>query len=83
MTFLYRAVGQLVQKMKRVDTHRQYGGTSSKLRGFLQGKCSETQTCNIVKFFVCLSVAFKFLNRVTLLQMWCEHYDDLGRHHDD
>ena len=26
---------------------------------------------------VCLSVAFKYLNSVTLLQMWCEHYDDL------
>jgi len=50
------------------------------MRGFLQGKLSEIQTCNIIMLFcvlVCLSVAFKYLNSVTLLQMWCEHYDDL------
>jgi len=29
---------------------------------------------------VCLSVAFKFLNHVTLLQIRCEHYDGLGEH---
>jgi len=44
---------------------------------------SKIHTFNVTMLFLCLSVAFKILNHATLLQMWCEHYDELGGHYDD
>jgi len=54
---------------------------NSKITGFLQGKLSKIHTFNITMLFVCLSVTFKLLNCVTLLQIRCEYYDDLGGHY--
>ena len=71
MTSYIVTFGQPVQWMKRTDTQtdrhidREYGNISSIIRGFIETKSSKVQTCNIAILFVCLSVAFKFLNRVT------------------
>ena len=64
-------------------TDGQYCNMSNIMCGLLEGKLTKIQIltspcCSCV--LVCLSVAFKLLNSVTLLQMWCENYDDFVGH---
>jgi len=78
---IYRDFRSAGSKMKRTDG--QYVNISNILRGLMEGKLSEIQILTSSCFSsvsVCLHVAFKFLNHVTLLQIRCEHYDGLGEH---
>jgi len=69
------------------ETDRQtdglYGNINSIMHGLLEGKLSEIQILTSSCFScvsVCLSVAFKFLSHMKLLQIRCEYYDDLDEH---
>ena len=67
------------------QTDGEYSNISSIMHGLLVGKLLKsrlvTSSC-CSRVLVCLSVAFKFLNRVTFLQIQCEYYDDFGVHHE-
>jgi len=69
-----------------IQTDGQYGNINSIMHGLLEGKLSDIQILTSLFFScvsICLSVAFKFLSHMTLLQIRCEHYDDLGEHQED
>jgi len=71
------------QTDRQID--REYSNISSITHGLLVGKFLKsrpvTSSC-CSRVLVCLPVAFKFLNRVTFLQIHCEHYDDFGVNHE-
>jgi len=67
MTYLYRKILSAGSTDKPADTqtHTRYRSKSSIMIGFVERNILCNEVFNIAMLFVFLSVAFKFLNRVT------------------